>query len=260
MRRFGVHRFGVAGPAVSAWVCATVLLAGCASPGGPSVPATSNPSTATTTGAQATGAPTTGTSATGSATTGTPAPSASSASGWKSFTTTDGTLMFDLPAAWTIKDPAGEVAEGGGAFVEVFNPAGKPMATLRTNMATGSTCTERYPYSVLDAQPLPALAQAGSTPRFIFESRMYPAATDPMLMNVFGYGIVTGQEPTGDKGCPIFHFFTWPPNAAMFAGTYNPFDTTPGNEPHVDTPEAYKETAEYKDIKKMITSLRPAGK
>jgi hypothetical protein len=169
-------------------------------------------------------------------------------------------LTFELPAAWTIKDPAGEVAEGGGAFVEVSNPAGKPMATLRTNMATGSTCTQRYPYSVLDNEPLPALARAGNTPRFTFESRTDSAATDPKLMTVFGYGIVTGQEPMGDTACPIFHFFTWPPNAAMFAGAYNPFDTTPGNEPHVGTPEAYKETAEYKDIKKMITSLRPAGK
>jgi hypothetical protein len=202
--------------------------------------------------------PTTDSPAATSSATASPSATATPAASWKTYTTTDGDLAFDLPAAWTIRDPAGEVAEGGGAFVQVSNPAGKPMATLRTNMATGSTCTERYPYSVLDTQPLPALAQPGSTPRFIFESRTDATATDPQLMNIFAYGIVTGPEPTGDKGCPIFHFFTWPPNAAMFAGAYNPFDTTPGNEPHVDTPHAYMETAEYKDIRKMITSLRPA--
>ena len=33
--------------------------------------------------------------------------------------------------------------------------------------------------------------------------------------------------------------FTWPPSGASFGGVYNPFDTSPGNEPFVDTPEAY---------------------
>ena len=263
MRRFKVGRSGVAGPAV--WVCAAALLAGCGSPGAPSVPPTGSPGTASITATPTPDAPTLLTpsptaTAMGTSPAGTPTAGASPASDWKSFTTSDGTLTFELPASWIIKDPAGEVAEGGGVFVEVTNPAGKPMATLRTNMATGSTCTERYPYIVLDNEPLPALAQGGNTPRFTFESRWDPRATDPKLMDVFGYGIVTGPEPTGETACPVFHFFTWPPNAAMFAGAYNPFDTTPGNEPHVDTPMAYMETVEYRNIRKMITSLRPTGK
>jgi hypothetical protein len=80
-----------------------------------------------------------------------------------------------------------------------------------------------------------------------------------MKATVLAYGITSAPEPTGPEACPIAHFFSWPPSGAMFGGVYNPFDTSPGNEPHVDTPEAYKETAEYKNIRRMITSLRPAG-
>jgi hypothetical protein len=168
--------------------------------------------------------------------------------------------MFDLPANWTIKDPAGEVPAGGGVFIEVLNPHGKSMATLRTNVVTGAECGEKkQPYSFMDSQPLPALAQSGQTPRFVFEGRMDPTQTDPMKADVLAYGITNAPEPTGTEACPIFHFFNWPPSGAMFGGVYNPFDTTPGNEPHVDTPQVYMGTQEYKNIKKMITSLRPAG-
>lgn len=261
-RPLGAGRSGVAGPAVAAWVCAAALLAGCGSPSPGAPSPTGSPGTASIT--ETPDVPVTVTpspTATAMGTTaGTPSVGGPAASDWKSFTTSDGTLTFDIPASWIIKDPAGELAEGGGAFVEVSNPAGKLLATLRTNMATGSTCTERYPYGVLDKEPLPALAQAGTTPRFVFEQRSNPALPDREQMPVFGYGIVTAPEPTGDTACPIFHFFTWPPNAAMFSGVYDPFDTTPGNEPHVDTVFAYMETAEYRNIRKMITSLRPAGK
>jgi hypothetical protein len=239
-----MRRFGVAGPVVSAWVCAAALLAGCGSTGAPSASPTSSPSAAPTTGTP---------------TTGTPPAGASSASGWKSFTTSDGQLLFDYRSDWAIKDRGAE-APSGGAFVEVQSAAGKPLATLRTNVVTGSECTRKTPYAVLDSDPVPALEQQGVTPRFVFESRLDPSETDPMKMSVLAYGITSAPAPTGPDACPIFHFFTWPPSGAAFGGAYNPFDTTPGNPPNVDTPEAYKETAEYQDIKKMITSLRPAGK
>ncbi|WP_077490997.1 hypothetical protein [Sinomonas mesophila] len=195
----------------------------------------------------------------------TPAPAAASPearAAWTSYTTADGDLTFDLPRTWTIKDPAGELPEGGGVFVEVSNEAGKPMATLRTNMATGSTCTERYPYSVLHSQPLAALAQGGETPRFVFETRGDPSAAEPSHTTVAGYGIVTAQEPTGDTACPLFHFFRWPPSAAMFGAFYNPeSNATPGDPsaPYLEKAKLYAGTQEFQDILRMITSLRPAG-
>jgi hypothetical protein len=144
--------------------------------------------------------------------------------------------------------------------VEVLREDGKSIAALRTNMVTGAECIEKYPYSLIDSEELPALAQAGQTPRFVFEGRANPTATDAAASIPLAYGITSAPEPSGPTACPIFHFFTWPPSGAMFGGVYNPFDTTPGNPPNVDTPQAYTETSEYKDLRKMITSLRPAGK
>jgi hypothetical protein len=181
---------------------------------------------------------------------------------WKSFTTADGRLTFDLPAAWSVRDPAGELPEGGGAFAEVTNQAGKPMASLRTNMATGSTCLERFPYSVLESQEVAALAQNGVAPRYVFETRGNGTQPGPADTPAAAYGITSVPAPTGDSACAIFHFFTWPPNAAMFGAFYNPDNNeTPGGAslPYLEKAKLYAATPEYQDIKRMVTSLRPTG-
>ena len=251
-----MHRTAPSALAVSGALCLSFLLVACGAPASaPGTGAAGSPTPTATSMASESPMPTSTPTGTASATETASTPS----EGWTTYTTTDGDLIFDHPSAWTIKDPAGETPSSGGVFLEIKNANGKPLATLRTHMAVGSTCTDRQPYAMLDSEPVPALAQSGETPRFIFESRMDATQTDPMKMNVLAYGITSGPEPTGPDACPIFQFFTWPPNAAMFSGVYNLFDTTPGNEPHVDTPQAYMETQEYKDIKKMIISLRPAS-
>lgn len=246
--------------AVSGGVIPTVFLVVLLTACGPQAtpPTTSASPSPTVTSAPAT-APVTPTPTADGTTTATATAPASAA--WTSFTTADGELTFDLPAAWSVRDPAGELPEGGGAFAEVTNQAGKPLATLRTNMATGSTCMERYPYSVLESQELPALAQGGAAPVFIFETRGDDAMPGPADTPAAAYGIKTGPLPTGDSACPIFHFFTWPPTAAMFGAFYSPENNvTPGVEslPYLEQAKKYAETPEYQDIKRMITSLRPA--
>lgn len=244
-----MHRLAPSAIAVSGALCLSFLLVACGPPA--SSPSTNSPDTTTTAPATPTA-----TSASPSATASTSAPSDPEA-GWKSYTTSDG-LIFDYPAGWKITDPAGEAAPGG-VFVNITNAKGKDLATLRTNMVTGSECTEKQPFGVYESEPVPALEQDGRVPRYTFETRTDTTATDPKLMTLFAYGITTAPEPSGTEACPIFHFFTWPPSGAMFGGVYDPFDTTPGNEMHVDTPEAYMGAQEYKNIKKMITSLRPAS-
>lgn len=234
--------------AVSAF-CAVAILAGCGSPA--EAPATSSPPA---TSATSTPSPTASTSPSA-----TPSPTVTVPAAWKTYTTSDGSLAFDYPESWTIKDPAGEPAEGG-VFVELVSDYGKTMATLRTNMVTGAECTEKFPYMQYDSEPVPALAQGGVTPRFVYEGRTDPTSSDPEQSLSLAYGITTAPEPTGDTACPMFHFFTWPPSGAMFGGVHDPFDTTPGGPTNVDTPEAYKDTTEYKNVKQAITSLRPAGK
>ena len=188
------------------------------------------------------------------------APTASAA--WTRYTTADGQLTFELPAAWSVRDPAGELAEGGGAFAEVTNQAGKPLATLRTNMATGSTCTERYPYSILDSQEMPERMQNGWAPRYVFETRGNAEDPGPADTPGAAYGIVTGRVPTEDSACYMFHFFLWPPNSAMFGAFYDPANNvTPGDAtlPYLEKAKKYADTPEYRDIRRMITSLRPTN-
>lgn len=161
-------------PAASVAVFPTAILmallfTGCGPQAGPTTTSSPSPTvTSTTATATATGTTTATPTATGSpSTTGT----ASASEAWTSYTTADGQLMFEHPAAWSVRDPAGELPEGGGAFAEVTNEAGQPLATLRTNMAVGSTCMDRYPYAVLDSQELPDLMQGEGTPRFAYETR-----------------------------------------------------------------------------------------
>ena len=234
--------------------CAAAVLAGCASPA--EAPATSSPPAATTT-ATSTATPT----PSASPDTASSSPATTVPAGWKTFTTSDGTLSFDYPDTWTIKDPADEPAEGGVA-VDLVSDYGRTMATLRTNLVTGAECTEKTPFMMYDSEPIPALAQGGVTPRFTYEGRTDPdpESGDPADSLSLAYGITSAPEPTGDTACPIAHFFTWPPSGAMFGGVYDPFDTTPGKPMHVDTPEVYMDTTEYKYVKQAITSLRPAGK
>jgi hypothetical protein len=242
------------GPGVPAACLLAFLLTACGPPAGP--PAATSPSpSASLTSMTASATPTAAgsPSATGTA----PASAA-----WKSFTTADGRLTFDLPAAWSVRDPAGELPEGGGAFAEVTNQAGKPMASLRTNMATGSTCLERFPYSVLESQEVAALAQNGVAPRYVFETRGNGTQPGPADTPAAAYGITSVPAPTGDSACAIFHFFTWPPNAAMFGAFYNPDNNeTPGGAslPYLEKAKLYAATPEYQDIKRMVTSLRPTG-
>ena len=244
------------GVVVSAAFLFAWSLSGCGQQAAPPAAGTASGPVASVT---TTAAPRQGPSSGGtSSATGDPAASAA----WTKYATADGQLTFELPAAWSVRDPAGELAEGGGTFAEVTNQAGKPLATLRTNMATGSTCTERYPYSILDSQELAALTQNGAAPRYVFETRGNAEDPGPADTPGAAYGIVTGPVPTGDSACYMFHFFIWPPNSAMFGAFYDPANNvTPGDAtlPYLEKAKKYAETPEYRDIRRMITSLRPTS-
>jgi hypothetical protein len=250
------------GAAVPAVLFSLSLLTACGGPASPPQGTTSGVSTASET---ATAQPTPTETITVAASpdiTGSPAGTPPAAASWTTYTTAAGDLAFDLPSAWNVKDPAGELAEGGGAFAEVTSEDGRLLATLRTNMATGSTCTEKYPYSVLESQELPQLAQHGTVPRYTFETRGNETMSGPPDTPAAAYGITSAPLPEGDSACYIFHFFTWPPNAATFGAFYNPeLNLTPGrpNLPYLEKAKLYAGTPEYQDIKRMITSLRPAG-
>jgi hypothetical protein len=246
-------------------VCLAFILTSCATPQANPATPQETPPAATSTSSPPSDSTTTPANPDGSATsnpTANPATSAPASSAPEAdvvtYTTSDGALSFDHPIDWTVAESP-DAAAPGGVSVVVNDAAGRQLATLQTNLVTGSVCTEKVPYSLIDSEPLPALAQAGETPTFRFESRTNPYATDPVKMVTFAYGITSSPDPTGPDACPIAHFFTWPPSGAAFGGIYDPFDTSPGRPMHVDTPEVYAETEEYQKIKAMITSLRPTG-
>ncbi len=272
-------------PYVSGLVLAGLLLAGCGSPAVP--PATSGTAPDTTSGAASPGSPESGNTGSGAApqlTPGTPpsgtpgtaqgstTPATSPAegapppsSGWKTFTTSDGTLSFDYPATWVIRDPAGE-APLGGEFVDVVNAAGKQMAALRTNIVTGAECGDQQPYLLIDSEPMQALAEPGmadqTVPRYVFEGRGDATAKDASPPTIASYGITMMPEETGPMSCPMFQLFLWPPSGALFGQAYDPAkNTTPGDPglPYLEKAKLYATTAEYQDVRKMITSLRPAN-
>ena len=110
------------GAVIPTVILVALLLAGCgpqATPptttGSPSGAPASASATASAT-PTSTGAPAVTSRATGTA------PASES---WTSFTTSDGELTFDHPAVWSVRDPAGDLPEGGGAFAEVTNAAGR---------------------------------------------------------------------------------------------------------------------------------------
>jgi hypothetical protein len=227
----------------------SALLLACGSPAGP--PATSS--------AEASPPPSSSTAAPPST-----VPADASPSDWRTFTTSDGGLSFDLPSAWRVQDPAGETPLGG-VFVEVLNAGGTRMATLRTNIVTGSECTQLYPYLLFDSEPMQALAEPGAAdavvPRYVFEGRGDSTAPEPSQSTVAAYGITMTPEESGPTACPMFQLFLWPPSGAMFGATYNPgTNATPGDPslPYLEKAKLYASTAEYQTIRKMITSLRAA--
>lgn len=235
-----------------------IVLSGCGSPA--AAPATSSPpettsaSATASTSATASPSPASPGTASPSTTASTPAPEATTAApaGWKSYTTPGGTLTFDYPPTWSVKE-----SDDGAALVSDY---GKTMARLRTGVGPGPACTAKSQFMVYDSAPIPALARGGVTPRFSYEARVNATPADPGKPNTFAYGITSAPAPTGTEACPISHVFAWPPRSASFGGVYDPFDTTPGKPMHVDTPEVYMDTAEYKVIKQAMMSLRPTGK
>ena len=186
------------------------------------------------------------------------------ASGWKTFTTSDRDLTFDYPGDWTIKDPAGS-SPRGGMFIQVSNAAGKPMAVLQTKVVTGAECVQQYPFTVLDSEPMTALAEKGvadqNAPRYVFETRGDPSAPARTAETIAAYGITMIPEEVGTLACPIFLLFRWPPSGAVFGAGYDPANNaTPGDPslPYLEKAKLYVETGEYRNIRRMITSLRPA--
>ena len=95
----------------------------------------------------------------------------------------------------------------------------------------------------------------------MFESRGDGTAPVSAQSTIAAYGITMMPEEPGNMACPMFHLFLWPPSGALFGGAYNPENNTTRatRSCRIWKGEALRVDPEYQDIRKMITSLRPAG-
>lgn len=166
-------------PAV--FVAAALLLAGCNGPsgGGSGWTAAPEPPPASEAagedpGATATAGPSAGAS-------GSPEPSAgpqpaATAAAWKTYSTPDGSLSFELPEEWIVQSvPPAKGTLAGALALEVKKPDGTFVAALRTGIPPSSAkCTEaaKREYTVLSSVPagnLEAGTAAGTIPpRVVF--------------------------------------------------------------------------------------------
>ncbi|MET1063962.1 MAG: hypothetical protein ABWX85_03230, partial [Arthrobacter sp.] len=198
-----------------------------------------------------------------------PAPSGTatppSSGDWRTFTSTDGQVSFNHPAAWNVSAPAG--AGGPGAVdVDVANEAGMVVASLHLGPAggLGGACQGSVPYAVLDSVEvdLPHQPSKGSvTPRFAFRAIQ---ETDRVLAS---FGLT--DTPAGQNGttCMFYNVIIGAPGTPTytFADTFQVRTGDTEEVPNrqgakafasMDAARAYMQTPEYLNAKRMITSLK----
>ena len=176
---------------------------------------------------------------------------------WSSYTTPDGSLSFEHPAGWTVteieplaNDPA------GGVSVQVNDAGGDLIAQLDTGIITGLVCDdpdEAAQYTEYDSQPMPELDSAqGTDQRFVYRSVAF--STPERGGPVATYAVIS---ESGDRGqCGLFDFFTFTESSGgRFTGRYSGEDAAPG-QTYLDGAAAYENSAEYRDVKRMLVSLK----
>ncbi|NJC23089.1 hypothetical protein BJ994_002165 [Arthrobacter pigmenti] len=182
---------------------------------------------------------------------------------WSTYTTPSGLMAFDLPPAWTVEAadfyPAEEV-------LAVRNADGQLMATLAHGVPpTGHACgPEQWPYTILDSEPvdLPSAQQGAGAIDPVFSYRVLESS--PMVAS-YGLTDVTGS-PTGEN-CVLGNYIQDPGELGTYFFANHLFVAPPVEDQDipgyrvltfdsVEEAAAYTETREYRDIKRMITSLQ----
>ncbi|MET4058898.1 hypothetical protein ABIB35_000427 [Arthrobacter sp. UYP6] len=176
---------------------------------------------------------------------------------WPSYATPDGALAFEHRADWTVEevqplanDPA------GGVSIQVNDAGGDLIARLDTGIITDLVCAdpdEAVQYTEYDSQPMPELGSAqGTDQRFVYRSVAFstPERGEPVAT----YAVVS---EIGDRGqCGLFDFFTFTESSGgRFAGMYPVEALSPGQS-YLDAAAEYKESPEFRDVKRMLMSLR----
>lgn len=182
---------------------------------------------------------------------------------WETYTTPSGVMAFELPPEWTVEPAEFYNAE---EVLAVQNASGELMATLANGMLpTGQACgPEQWPYTVLDSAPVD-LPSVNQSPRAIDPVFSYRVLQSEPIVAAYGVtdsvGSRTGEncvlpnsvQSSGPAGIYMFanHLMVGPPSGESAVPGYRvlEFDT-------IEEAEAYQESQEYQQIKRMIMSLQ----
>ncbi|KAD3515125.1 hypothetical protein GD627_12555 [Arthrobacter yangruifuii] len=181
----------------------------------------------------------------------------SSAPQWSSYTTADGSLRFEHPPEWDVRElPALANDPAGGVSLQVVDAGGRVLAELDTGIITDLSCTdpaEPAAYVEYESIPMPDLdSKQGSEQRFVYRS-LGPSGGRAAQAT---YAVVSGQQPAGQ--CGLFDFFTLTESSGgRFAGEFAD-SAGASQEEYLEGASRYRETQEYRDLREMLTSLRNA--
>lgn len=232
---------------------------------------------ASSAGSQAAGQGTTASpaaTATASAKSTSTAPAAPSSTGpaaasgaWRTFTSADGKVSFEYPAAWRVSTLAGP-AGGPDIEVGVSDAAGIGLASLHygpSGAGLGGGCQNPVPYSVLDSMELalPYNTAGADTipPRFVFRALQ---EADRVTASYGITGSVAGKDGTS---CMVYNVVSGPAESPFYyfadtlevrSGSSEQNGNRKGAKTFasLDEARAYMQTPEYMNAKRMITSLK----
>lgn len=191
----------------------------------------------------------------------TPTPTAAPVT-WTTFTDATGQATFERPRGWKVSQMPQTIDGGAYNIVEVKNPAGKTMATLRLlyDAAGGPVCPDPKPYQTLDSVVLDIPQKAAK----LQERPQGPSA--------FVFRVIQGEKVYGSVALADGDLAPQPTTCGLYNGILGPDnvpfaqfgDTTWLTADGRDAPltfrsvaeaKAYMGTQEYRDVKRMLISL-----
>lgn len=185
---------------------------------------------------------------------------------WKTFTSGNGKVSFDYPAQWTVTSPPGAAA-APAVDVDVADESGLVVASLHYGPSggIGGACQGPVPYRVLDsvelALPYNQAAADTITPRFTFRALLETGRVTA------SYGITSSAAGRDGTTCMFYNVVSGPPESPLYSFA-DAFQVNAGGPeevagrkgaktfPSLDAARAYMGTAEYRNAKRMITSLK----
>jgi len=185
----------------------------------------------------------------------------SGVSGWSTYTVGPSGLEFEYRDDWSVEEAAALANDpAGGVSLRVYDGAGRAIAWLDTGIITDQVCTplqEPVSYTEYDAQPMPELASAqGTSQRFVYRSLLPSGAGSAVVT----YAVVSAPPPSAEEAaCGLFDFFSLTEaSGGRFAGVVPP-DEGGGPQQHLEKAAAYEDSQEFRDVKRMLMSLRNTG-